>query len=147
MIVISGSNAVYTSADNQSITLDLVTDTLGTIPCTVHPNDPPTAQIYADCISGKYGVISAYVVPPVTLAQLENEIQKYIDSKAIAKGYDSANSCISYLTSTNPLWASDATSMRNWRDAVWTSAYVNQGSANPATTWTQVQAILPVTPW
>jgi hypothetical protein len=66
MQIISGSNAVYSSADNQSITLDLVADTLGAIPCTVHPNDPPTAQIYADCIAGKYGTIAPY---PLTSAQ------------------------------------------------------------------------------
>ena len=65
MNIISGSNAFYSSADLQSIDITLVTDTLGTVPCTVHPNDPPTAQIYADCISGKYGAIAAYVAPPM----------------------------------------------------------------------------------
>ena len=64
MNVLSGSNAVYSSADGKLITLDIVTDTLGAIPISVQPNDPPTAQIYADCIAGKYGAIGAYVVPP-----------------------------------------------------------------------------------
>ena len=81
------------------------------------------------------------------VAELESAIQSYIDSKAQAKGYDSANSCISYINSSNPTWKADATAMNTWRDAVWGAAYADQASATPSTTWTQVQAILPVAPW
>ena len=81
------------------------------------------------------------------VAQLESAIQNYIDSKAQAKGYDSANSCISYLNSSIPTWKADAVAMNTWRDSVWKAAYTDQTSATPSTTWTQVQAILPVAPW
>jgi hypothetical protein len=81
------------------------------------------------------------------VAELESAIQSYIDSKAQAKGYDSANSCISYLNSSNTVWKSDATSMNAWRDSAWEAAYTDQASATPSTTWQQVLAILPTAPW
>jgi hypothetical protein len=65
MKVLSGHSAVYSSADLQSITLIIDTDTLGVIPITVCPDDKPTAKIYADCIAGKYGDIGAFGVSGV----------------------------------------------------------------------------------
>ena len=89
--------------------------------------------------------------PPLTLAQiqaqLEAAVQTYIDSKAKAKGYDSANSCISYLNSTNTAWKADATAMNAWRDAVWLYCFTNASSATPSTTWAQLLPLLPTAPW
>lgn len=91
MIIESGSNAQYTSADNKSITLTIVTDTLGTIPISVHPDDVPTAQIYADCVAGKYGAIAAY-----PLASSQSTQLALMDSS-----YTSANTQpISYMNTT-----------------------------------------------
>lgn len=93
----------------------------------------------------------AILNPPPTIAQvqamLESEIQKYLDSKANVKGYDSAASCISYLNSSNAAWKSDATAMNMWRDAVWAFCYANAASVTPSTTWAQVQPLLPAAPW
>ena len=95
--------------------------------------------------------ILPYIAPEPTpqelIAALLVTIQEYIDSKAQAKGYDNANSCISYLTSSNPTWAADATSMRNWRDAVWGFCYANQSSADPSITWDKLLPLLPAAPW
>jgi hypothetical protein len=89
--------------------------------------------------------------PPLTLAQvqalIESEVQTYIDSKAKAKGYDSTNSCISYLNSTNATWKADAVAMNAWRDAVWDYCYTNAASATPSTTFAQLQPLLPTAPW
>lgn len=50
-------------------------------------------------------------------------IQSHVDASAIAKNYDSGNSLASYVSSTNPEWASEATAFVAWRDAVWAYAY------------------------
>jgi hypothetical protein len=96
-------------------------------------------------------IITAGTVSPLTVAQvqaqLEVDTQNYIDSKAKAKGYDSANSCISYLNSTIAAWKADATAMNTWRDAVWSYCYNNAASATPSTTWAQLQPLLPAAPW
>lgn len=95
--------------------------------------------------------IQAIQNPPLTVvqiqAQLESEVQTYIDSKAKAKGYDSANSCISYLNSSNATWKADATAMNAWRDAVWLYCYTNAASATPSTTWAQLLPLLPAAPY
>jgi hypothetical protein len=98
--------------------------------------------------------LTPYVAPapiPPTIAQiqaqLESDVQSYLDSKAQIKGYDSAASCISYLNSTNTAWKADATAMNSGRDAVWSYCYTNTASATPSTTWAQLQPLLPAAPW
>jgi hypothetical protein len=97
----------------------------------------------------------ALTPPPPTTAQqvaaLEAAVQVYIDSKALAKGYDSANSCISYLNSSNATWKADATAMNTWRDAVWTFCYNSKSAVSvgsiPMPTSAQLIAALPAAPW
>ena len=97
----------------------------------------------------------ALTPPPPTVqeqvAQLEIDVQLYIDSKARAKGYDNANSCISYLNSGNATWKADAAAMNTWRDAVWTFCYNSAGSISvgtvPVPTKDQLLAALPAAPW
>jgi len=43
--------------------------------------------------------------------------------------------------------ATDSMNEKDELDAVCSAAYADQASATPSTTWTQVQAILPVAPW
>ena len=89
--------------------------------------------------------------PPLTLAQVTASLiaqtQSYIDSKAVAKGYDSANSCISYLNSANLTWKAEAASMLAWRDAVWSACYANAAKVTATTTWAQLLLLLPAAPW
>ena len=97
----------------------------------------------------------ALTPPPPTIAEqvetLEADVQTYIDSKAQVKGYDSAASCISYLSSGNKTWAADALAMRDWRDAVWTFCYDSAGKVSvgtvPVPTKEQLIAALPAAPW
>jgi hypothetical protein len=85
------------------------------------------------------------------LPLLEVAAQNYIDSKAKIKGYDSANSCISYLSSSIAAWKSDATAMNTWRDSVWDFCYINQAAVlagtTPLPTPAQLIAALPAAPW
>jgi hypothetical protein len=85
------------------------------------------------------------------LPLLEVAAQTYIDSKAKVRGYDSANSCISYLNSSIVAWAADAKAMNTWRDAVWNYCYTNQAAVLAGTTAlptaAQLIAVLPAAPW
>ena len=73
-------------------------------------------------------------------AQLEAQVQAYIDAKAQTKGYDSANSCISYLNSSNATWKADATAMNTW-------TYCYSNTPTVTTTWETLQPLLPAAPW
>jgi hypothetical protein len=90
------------------------------------------------------------VVP--TLAELttdiQNGIQVWLDTTAQSRGYDSALTCVSYISSSNTTFANEANSMLHWRDAVWSQCYVLQAewSANtpdPLPTLDSVIALLP----
>lgn len=90
-----------------------------------------------------------------TSAQIINglisQVQTYIDSVAIKAGYDSANSCISYMNSTNPTWKAAAIAMNKWRDDVWGFAFTEKSlilaGTLPAPTQAQLVAALPAAPW
>lgn len=119
---------LYKQSDNTTITVDA----LGPIPSGYALTPPP---------------------PTLTeqVATLEADVQMHIDSKAQTKGYDSAASCISYLSSGNKTWAADALAMRDWRDAVWTFCYDSAGKVSvgtvPVPTKEQLIAALPAAPW
>ena len=50
-------------------------------------------------------------------------IQAHVDAAAATRLYDTGNSLASYVSSTNPEWAAEATAFVSWRDAVWAYAY------------------------
>ena len=50
-------------------------------------------------------------------------IQLHIEDVAKSGGYDSALSCASYVSSTNPEWALQANKFITWRDGVWAYCY------------------------
>ena len=54
---------------------------------------------------------------------LNQAMEVYIDEGAAERSYQSAVYCISYLSSVNARWASDAKSVLVWRDACWEYAY------------------------
>lgn len=60
---------------------------------------------------------------PVTLDDFRRAIQAHIDTTAQLRSYDSGVTCASYVGSTNPDWAAEATAFVAWRDAVWGFAY------------------------
>lgn len=50
-------------------------------------------------------------------------IQAHVDAAAQARRYDGGVSLASYVASSNPAWAAEATAFVAWRDAVWAYAY------------------------
>jgi len=58
-----------------------------------------------------------------TVEQFRSAIQAHVDAAAATRLYDSGNSLASYVASTNPAWAAEATAFVAWRDAVWAYAY------------------------
>ncbi len=93
--------------------------------------------------------------PPPTLdevkASLTRAVQTRLDAVPAARGYDSAERCISYLGSTNPTFAAEAAAINTWRDAVWTHciALLDQVTAGALPVPTEVELIagLPAAPW
>lgn len=58
-----------------------------------------------------------------SLLAFERAIQAQIDAVARARGYHDGAHAASYVVSTNPTWAVEATAFVAWRDAVWAYAY------------------------
>ena len=71
------------------------------------------------------GIFSApsILAAVVTVDAITSAVQEHLDATVQAKGYDNILACISYLSSTNPFFAAEATAALNWRDAVWTYCY------------------------
>jgi hypothetical protein len=88
--------------------------------------------------------------PPPTLADYQAAVEAHVEGTARARDYASAVSCASYVYSTNPAWAAEATAFVAWRDAVWIEVYGTlaavQGVA-PAPTIAALVAGLPAMEW
>lgn len=61
--------------------------------------------------------------PPPYLDSYRSAISAHLDSVARERQYDSALTIVTYVASTNPLWAAEASAFIAWRDAVWTYAF------------------------
>lgn len=61
--------------------------------------------------------------PEQTIEKFRVAIQSHVDQTAVSKRYDNGNSLATYVTSTVPQWASEATAFVSWRDSVWAYAY------------------------
>lgn len=78
--------------------------------------------------------------------------QRNLDSAAKERGYDDAERCISYITSTNPTWKADADAMNTHRDAVWSKLFqimgqVESGGRAAPTGFDEIEPELPVIDW
>jgi hypothetical protein len=78
-------------------------------------------------------------------------VQAHLDATARAKGYDSALSCVSYIDSTVASYRTEATKMRDWRDAVWMRCYALmaevQAGTRPIPNEEELVALLPPIQW
>lgn len=64
--------------------------------------------------------------------QMASVIDGAVEAQARALGYNSAAHCASYVNSTVPAWATEATAFVAWRDAVWQAVFaleVDPGAA------------------
>jgi len=84
-------------------------------------------------------------------ARLSAAVQAHLDATARARSYDSALSCVSYIDSTVAAYRAEATTMRDWRDAVWLRCYELlaevQAGTRPVPTESELIALLPVIQW
>lgn len=89
--------------------------------------------------------------PPPTLDDYRLAIQAHVDVTAQAKSYDSGVTCSSYVNSTIPTWAAQATAFVAWRDAVWAYAFTEldkvQAGTRPQPTVAEILGELPAMAW
>ena len=75
-------------------------------------------------IDGKFTFVET---PAPTLEQIQKEltaaVQLYMDSKVQEKGYDSILTACTYATSADLIFAKEAQTCIEWRDAVWRCCY------------------------
>jgi hypothetical protein len=79
---------------------------------------------------------------------IQTGVQQWLDQTAQSKGYDSAMSCITYLSSSNATFAAEANSMLHWRDAVWNQCYalLAQWTANTPSPLPTVESTIALLP-
>lgn len=65
--------------------------------------------------------------PPPTISDFAAAVQSHIDDAARSRGYNDSVSLASYVNSTLPQWAAEASAFVAWRDAVWIYAYGELG--------------------
>lgn len=61
--------------------------------------------------------------PQQVIEQFRVAIQAHVDATAQSRRYDNGVSLASYVNSTVPQWAAEATAFVAWRDAVWAYSY------------------------
>ena len=60
---------------------------------------------------------------PITMADIENALQRLVDSTAQQRGYRNGDACASYASSTVQQWKDEALAFISWRDSVWLAAF------------------------
>lgn len=89
--------------------------------------------------------------PPPTESDYANAIQAHIDAVARSKNYADGFALASYVNSTVPAWAAEATSFVAWRDQVWVYAYTElakvQSGQRPQPTIAELVSELPQIVW
>jgi len=69
----------------------------------------------------------------LTIAEYEKKTTAYLDDVSRSWKYDSMSDAITYLTSTNPQFKSEAEVLNEWRDKSWAQAYTIEAGVLPAT--------------
>lgn len=84
-------------------------------------------------------------------SRLSAAVQTHLDATARARSYNSALSCVSYVDSTVAQYRTEATAMRDWRDAVWQRCYELlaevQAGQRPIPSEQELIALLPTILW
>lgn len=53
------------------------------------------------------------------LQDIENAVDMHVETTAQAKGYNSTESCLSYIGDINPQWDAEAVAFKAWRSQCW----------------------------
>lgn len=113
------------------------------------PRDPRNADYAAILASG--AKIEPYAAPLPTIDAYVSAIERHMDAVAIARGYRSADRCVSYIGSTNAAWAAEAQAMLTWRDMAWQYAYTELGKVQAGQrtqpSVAEIVAEIPVIAW
>lgn len=67
--------------------------------------------------------VQAFLNPPPSIEDYKVAIVAHLDATAQERRYDSAVSIATYVGSTNPQWAAEASAFVAWRDEVWAYTY------------------------
>lgn len=90
------------------------------------------------------------LTPEQQQALLDRAIQRRLNDGARAWGYDSMDRAASYVASTRPKWAAEATALIAWRDDTWDAAHTIQqavlAGTRPIPTEAQLLSELPGPP-
>ncbi len=85
--------------------------------------------------------------PQYQFALRSSWVQNWLDATAQENYYPDADRCVSYLGSTNAVYAEDARAMSDWRDDLWPAfnAMPANWPADPAQwpLWDAIQPLLP----
>lgn len=132
MEIVSARGAQWANAEHTEITLFVTFDTVGEVHFGASADDPERhgAELFSNAVAGRYGPIAEYIPPVQTPDQVQTAVtaalQALLDSYARGWGYDSILSAVSYASSTNSRFKSEALALLTWRDQVWAWAESQQ---------------------
>lgn len=131
-------NPRYVAPDNSAIMVDATTLAGASVVFVASPNDAAGAQIFADCVAGKYGAVTAYAGPPLATVQAQaNAALAAACGATIMGGFSSSALGAAYSYPSTPtdqanLAASVLDSMLNGSAPNWSTPFM---CADASGTW------------
>lgn len=123
---------------------------------------PPEAAAWCNAnnahiekVNGVRAIVENPAPPEPTPVEIvkgyEDAVQAHLDLTAQSRGYDNTYTCLSYLSSTDPVWNKEANAFNVWRDQVWRRCHetlnaVMAGECAPPSI-EELLAMLPVIDW
>lgn len=113
-------------------------------------NEPSQVPFMQQKIDAGWTDITGSWPPTETQKQAQDRLTPSVTSAindgAQSWGYDSIESAVSYVTSTNPQYVKEAQSLSKWRDDVWAWAIPRLNTVAPNTTVGEFLATMPNMP-
>jgi hypothetical protein len=113
-------------------------------------NVPSQLPYIQQAIDAKWQEVTGSWPPAETQQQAQDRLSPSVTSAvndgAQSWGYDSIESAVSYVTSSNPQYVKEAQAMSRWRDSVWAWAIPALASVQPNTTVGAFLANMPNVP-
>ena len=100
-------------------------------------------------------IVRQLIIEPPTDAEIQkmltDGVQAYMDKKAQERRYDDIFTAISYVNSSDPVFAAEASALLLWRDQVWRLCYTMldevKAGVRPIPSVTELLAELPKFEW